>query len=131
MPKPFRASVTGSYPRPVQPTDTLKKPTLSREQADEIIRWAARDQVDAGLDVITDGEGRHENMYYFFQKRLDGLSFDEMVYRTYGETGFGIEIASVVDKIANPRLFGNFFWPISGGLIWPTLGRCRLGKAFA
>jgi hypothetical protein len=27
--------------------------------------------------------------------------------------------------------FGNFFWPISGGLIWPTLGRCRLGKAFA
>jgi len=27
--------------------------------------------------------------------------------------------------------FGNFFWPISGGLIWPTLGRCSLGKAFA
>jgi hypothetical protein len=27
--------------------------------------------------------------------------------------------------------FGNFFWPISGGLIWPTLGRCRLGEAFA
>jgi len=103
VPKPFRASVTGSYPRPVQPTDTLKKPTLSREEADEIIRWAARDQVAAGLDVITDGEGRRENMYYFFQKRLDGLSFEEMVYRTYGDAGFGIEIASVVDKIENPR----------------------------
>lgn len=103
MPKPFRASVTGSYPRPVQPSDTLKKPTLSRQEADEIIRWAARGQVDAGLDVITDGEGRRENMYYFFQKRLDGLSFEEMVYRTYGTAGFGIEIASVVDKIGNPR----------------------------
>lgn len=87
----------------MQPTDTLKKPTLSRQEADEIIRWAAQDQVDAGLDVITDGEVRHENMYYFFQKRLDGLSFDDMVYRTFGTAGFGIEIAAVVDKIGNPR----------------------------
>ena len=103
MPKPFRASVTGSYPRPVQPTDTLKKPTLSRPEADEIIRWAVRDQVEAGLDVVTDGEGRRENIYYFFQKRLGGVSFKDMVYRKYGDTGFGIEIASVVDRIENPR----------------------------
>jgi 5-methyltetrahydropteroyltriglutamate--homocysteine methyltransferase len=82
----------------MQASDTLKK-----EEADELIRWAAREQVDAGLDVITDGEGRRENMYYFFQKRLDGLSFEEMVYRTYGTAGFGIEIASVVDEIRNPR----------------------------
>jgi methionine synthase II (cobalamin-independent) len=104
MPKPFRTTVTGSYPRPVQPADTLKKPSLSRQEADEMIRWAARDQVDAGLDVITDGEVRRENMYYFVQKRVDGLSFDQMQYRTYGKAGFGIEIAAVVDRIANPRL---------------------------
>ncbi len=103
MAKPFRTTVTGSYPRPIQPPDTLKKPALSREEADEIIRWAARDQVDAGLDIITDGEGRRENMYYFFQQRLDGLSFDQMEYRSYGKAGFGIEIAAVVDRIANPR----------------------------
>ncbi len=104
MTKPFRTTVTGSYPRPVQPADTLKKPSLSRQEADEMIRWAARDQVDAGLDVITDGEVRRENMYYFAQKRVDGLSFDQMEYRTYGKAGFGIEIATVVDRIANPRL---------------------------
>jgi hypothetical protein len=104
MTKPFRTTVTGSYPRPVQPADTLKKPSLSRQEADEMIRWAARDQVDAGLDVITDGEVRRENMYYFVQKRVDGLSFDQMEYRTYGKAGFGIEIAAVVDRIANPRL---------------------------
>ncbi len=103
MPKPFRATVTGSYPRPVQPPDTLKKPTLTRQEADEMIRWAARDQVEAGLDVITDGEVRRENMYYFFQLRLDGLSFDQMEYRRYGTAGFGIEIAAVIDRIANPR----------------------------
>ena len=93
----FRATVTGSYPRSTQPPDTLKKPTLSREEADDMIRWAAAEQVDAGLDVITDGEVRRENMYYFFQKRLDGLSFDQMEYRSYGTAGFGIEIAAVVE----------------------------------
>ena len=103
MSQPFRTTVTGSYPRPIQPSDTLKKPTLSREESDQTIRWAARDQVEAGLDVITDGEVRRENMYYFFQKRLDGISFDQMEYRTYGTAGFGIEIAAVVGKIANPR----------------------------
>jgi len=113
VPKPFRATVTGSYPRPVQPSNTLKKPTLSRPEADEIIRWAAQDQVDAGLDVITDGEGRRENMYYFFQKRLDGVSFDDMVYRKYGTAGFGIEIASVLDKIGNPRFELAHDWRVA------------------
>ncbi len=113
MPKRFRATVTGSYPRPVQPADTLKKPTLFREEADEMIRWAARDQVDAGLDVITDGELRRENMYYFVQKRLDGLSFENMEYRTYGTAGFGIKIAAVVDRIRNPRLELAHDWKVA------------------
>src|ERR1043166_8766707 len=93
--KLFRTTVTGSYPRPQQPGNTLKKPTLSRDEADDIIRWAVKDQVEAGLDIVTDGEGRRENMYYFFQKRLDGLSFEERVYRAYGSAGVGVGIASV------------------------------------
>ena len=101
--KPFRTTVTGSFPRPVQPTDTLKKPTLTRAEADETIRWAVKEQCALGLDIVTDGEGRRENMYYFFQKRLDGISFDEMEYRKYGPLGFGIEIAKVTGRIENPR----------------------------
>ncbi len=99
----FRTTVVGSYPRPQSLTDTLKKPSLSREESDDVIRWAAKDQADAGLDIVTDGEGRRENMYYFFQKRLDGISFDEMEYRSYGPLGFGIEIPKITGKIANPR----------------------------
>ena len=113
MVKPFTTTVTGSYPRPVQPSDTLKKPELSREEADNIVRWAVRDQVDAGLNIVTDGEGRRENMYYFFQKRMDGLSFDNMEYRTYGTAGFGIEIAAVVDRIRNPRVGLAHDWKIA------------------
>jgi poly(glycerol-phosphate) alpha-glucosyltransferase len=43
-----------------------------------------------------------------------------------------LEAWAICQKVEpHSALFGNFFWPISGGLIWPTLGRCRLGKAFA
>ncbi len=101
--KTLRTTVTGSYPRLQQPGDTLRKPALSREQADELIRWAVTDQVDAGLDVVTDGEGRRENMYYFFQKRLEGVSFAEMEYRKYGPLGFGIEIAKVFQDAFAPK----------------------------
>ena len=111
--KPFRTTVTGSYPRPQQPGDTLKKPTLTREQADEIIRWAVQDQTAAGLDIVTDGEGRRENMYYFIQKRLDGISFDEMEYRKYGPLGFGIEIAKVTGRIENARVDLAHDWRVA------------------
>jgi 5-methyltetrahydropteroyltriglutamate--homocysteine methyltransferase len=91
----------------------LKKPELSRQEADELIRWAVRDQVDAGLNIVTDGEGRRENMYYFFQKRMDGLSFEQMEYRSYGTAGFGIEIAAVVDRIGNPRVGLAHDWKVA------------------
>jgi hypothetical protein len=34
----------------------LRRPTLTREQADETIRWAVMDRVDAGLDVVADAK---------------------------------------------------------------------------
>jgi 5-methyltetrahydropteroyltriglutamate--homocysteine methyltransferase len=111
--KIFRTTVTGSYPRPQQPGDTLKKPALSREQADEVIRWAVTDQANAGLDVVTDGEGRRENMYYFFQKRLDGVTFAEMEYRKYGPLGFGMDIAKVVGRLENPRFQLAHDWKVA------------------
>jgi 5-methyltetrahydropteroyltriglutamate--homocysteine methyltransferase len=86
--KPFRNTVVGSYPRPGKVEDTLKKPTLNQAEVDELIRWAAKDQADLGLDVITDGEGYRENMYYFYQKRLDGISMENMPKKTFGTAGF-------------------------------------------
>jgi 5-methyltetrahydropteroyltriglutamate--homocysteine methyltransferase len=99
----FRNTVVGSYPRPAQVEDTLKKPTLSPGEVDELVRWAAKDQADLGLDVITDGEGYRENMYYFYQKRLEGVSMENMPKKTFGSTGFGIECARVVGEIRKPR----------------------------
>jgi 5-methyltetrahydropteroyltriglutamate--homocysteine methyltransferase len=91
----------------------MKKPTLSRGEADDIIRWAVKDQVEAGLDTVTDGEGRRENMYYFIQKRIDGISFDQMEYRKYGPLGFGIDIAAVTGPLENPRFELAHDWKVA------------------
>ena len=104
---PFLSTVVGSYPRNTSVEDTMKKPSLSRVETDELIQWAARDQADLGLDVITDGEGYRENMYYFYQKRLDGITFEGMVKQSFGTAGFGIECARVTPArraAAGPRL---------------------------
>ena len=52
-----------------------------------MVRWAARDQSDLGLDVITDGEAYRENMYYFYQKRVDGVTFENMPRLAFGDAG--------------------------------------------
>lgn len=109
----YRNTVVGSYPRPVQVTDTMKKPTLTREAMDETIRWAAKDQADLGLDVITDGEAYRENMYYFYQKRVDGVTFEDMPKLRFGTTGFGIECPRVVGEIKNPRFNLAHCWKLA------------------
>jgi methionine synthase II (cobalamin-independent) len=40
----YRNTVVGSYPRPTQAVDTMKKPTLTQADTDEMVRWAAKDQ---------------------------------------------------------------------------------------
>ena len=69
----FLTTVTGSYPRPNAQKDTLRKPSVSEEEAIEMVKWASKEQADLGLDIITDGEGYRENMYWFYQLRLDGV----------------------------------------------------------
>ena len=70
----YRATVVGSYPRNIPVEDTMKKATISDDEALEMIRWAVEDQVSLGLDIVGDGDGYRENMYWFYQKRMDGIS---------------------------------------------------------
>jgi 5-methyltetrahydropteroyltriglutamate--homocysteine methyltransferase len=109
----YRNTVVGSYPRPIQVADTMKKPTLSQAETDDMIRWAAKDQADLGLDVITDGEAYRENMYYFYQKRVDGVIFEAMPRLTFGSAGFGIECPRVIGRIENPRFNLAHGWKLA------------------
>ena len=101
--EPFTATVVGSYPRPTTVEDTLKKPMVSEDEAADMVRWAVDDQVSLGLEVITDGEAYRENMYWFYQHRMDGVSMEDMPYKRFGEAGFGIECARITGTLGNPR----------------------------
>ena len=112
----FLTTVTGSYPREHAQKDTLRKSTVSEEESLAMIKWAVKDQVDLGLDIITDGESYRENMYWFYQLRLDGVDAINKKYKkfsvggsmqdvdlskTHGTEGFGIECAVVKNEIKN------------------------------
>jgi len=113
MPERYRNTVVGSYPRPTTVEDTMKRPTMSVSEMDDLIRWAVRDQADLGLDVLTDGEGYRENMYYFYQKRVDGVTFEGMKRQSFGTAGFGIECPRVVGGIRNPRFGMAHAWKVA------------------
>jgi 5-methyltetrahydropteroyltriglutamate--homocysteine methyltransferase len=110
---PYRTTVVGSYPRPEKVEDTLKKPTLTDADIVALVTWAAKDQASLGLDTITDGEGYRENMYYFYQRRVEGVSFENMVKKTFGTAGFGIECARVVGEIKNPHCQLARWWKLA------------------
>ncbi|GGF22096.1 cobalamin-independent methionine synthase II family protein [Flavobacterium limi] len=109
----FRNTVVGSYPRPEKLEDTMKRPVMNQQEVDHYIKWAAKDQAGLGLDTITDGEGYRENMYYFYQKRIDGISFEDMPKVTFGTAGFGIECPRVIGELKNSRFDTARNWKIA------------------
>jgi 5-methyltetrahydropteroyltriglutamate--homocysteine methyltransferase len=121
MAKPYRNTVVGSYPRPIQVADTMKKPSLTQAETDDMIRWAAKDQADLGLDVITDGEAYRENMYYFYQKRVDGVTFEDMPKLSFGTAGFGIECPRIIGKIENRRFNLAHAWKLARSVAPPDV----------
>jgi len=112
----FKTTVTGSYPRNEVQKDTLRKSSVSDADALEMIKWASQEQANLGLDIITDGEGYRENMYWFYQLRMDGIDAINKKYKhfstggsmkgvdlskTHGSKGFGIECAVITGSIKN------------------------------
>ncbi|HTR64423.1 MAG TPA: cobalamin-independent methionine synthase II family protein [Terriglobales bacterium] len=111
--RPFRNTVIGSFPRPAAVADTMKRPTLTPAEVDDLIRWAAREQAGLGLEMITDGEAYRENMYYFYQKRVQGVSMENMVKQSFGPAGFAIECARVTGEIREPQFNLAHYWKVA------------------
>jgi 5-methyltetrahydropteroyltriglutamate--homocysteine methyltransferase len=60
---------------------------ISRNDLDEIydaaVKAAVKDQEVAGLDIITDGESRRDNMVDYFVERMNGVQIDRTSKRFY------------------------------------------------
>ena len=91
MPLPILpTTVVGSYSMPGW-LERLKTEyfarRISRQDLDEIhdavVKAAIKDQEVAGLDVLTDGELRRDNMIDYFVERMAGVQFDRSSKKFY------------------------------------------------
>ncbi len=90
--RPLRTTVIGSYPPPgwvelaARHLDEMGPADLAELQ-DDAVAAAVRDQVAAGLDVITDGEQTRLDFNLSFYGFLEGIDRDAAVERRLGPPG--------------------------------------------
>ena len=87
--RPLRTTVIGSYPFPswlelaTQQLDRFGSNEIAELQEDAVI-VAIHDQLEAGLDVITDGEQARLDFNLSFYGYLHGIQMDERPLRVFG-----------------------------------------------
>ncbi len=103
-PKPDYAPVLGWYERRPghqnNPTkaysDYLKEKTDESEAAfDRATAEAVRDQVEAGIDIPTDGEVRREHYIYYHLRHIEGFDFEELTDQTMREGAWQARVPTV------------------------------------
>jgi len=94
MKKILTTTVVGSHPRSPEVMDVLKKKEQGKateEEYNKIVEEATKvcidDQINAGIDIIADGEQGREDMQVFFAERLGGFEEGEWV-RIWGNNYF-------------------------------------------
>lgn len=87
--RPLRSTVIGSYPFPgwlefaVQHLDQFG-PADREELIEDAVAAAVKDQVDAGLDVITDGEQTRLDFNLSFYGFIEGIELESAPPRRFG-----------------------------------------------
>jgi len=116
----FSVTQVGSWPRSRELLKALRakqKNEISRDKfdtiADEEVRRCVRIQLDAGVDIIVDGEQRRDNFYSFITDKVDGtrlMSLAEMLETVEDKAGFE-EMLTTLDvpasAIKNPTCIGK------------------------
>jgi 5-methyltetrahydropteroyltriglutamate--homocysteine methyltransferase len=76
----FPVTVVGSWPRPAWLIQALRKRQAGESTfeefttvADDAVVASVKQQEDAGVDIVSDGEQRRDNFYSFVVEKLDGI----------------------------------------------------------
>jgi 5-methyltetrahydropteroyltriglutamate--homocysteine methyltransferase len=107
----IRTTITGSLPKPVWLAERqqLFAPwrldgEALRESQDDAVRLAIRDQEDAGIDIVTDGEQRRRHYIWGFLEGLTGID-TEMLGRKQARGGRYAQqtaVARIVEDVDRP-----------------------------
>lgn len=106
----LKTMITGSLPKPAwlaDPNAGLRAPwTVSAETLaeakDDAVRLAIADQVEAGLDIVTDGEQRRRHYIWGFLDGLEGIDTDALAQKVtrggrYG--GVAVPVPRIVGDV--------------------------------
>ena len=116
----FTVTQVGSWPRSKDLLRALRDKQKGRITADEFqrvadgeVRRCVQHQVEAGVDIVVDGEQRRDNFYSFVADKLDGtklMSLAEMLDTVEDKSGFE-EMLDTLDvpasAIKNPTCVGR------------------------
>ena len=116
----FNVTQVGSWPRSKTLLRSLRqrqKGEITRKQferiADDEVRRCVDHQVEAGVDIVVDGEQRRDNFYSFVTEKLDGtrlMSLAEMLDTVDDKSSFE-EMLTTLDvpasAIKNPTCIGK------------------------
>ncbi len=129
---PLKTTTIGSFPKPdyVPITDWFQQQDGLTDASGEVTRnanllfaqddsknedlyvrataAAIKDQVEAGIDIPTDGEQRRENYIHYHCRHLKGFDFDNLTKRTLRDGAYTAELPTISAKIS-PK--GNHFLP--------------------
>lgn len=100
-------TVVGSLPKPAWLTDAwytvterwhLEGAALAEAQ-DDATRLAVRDQLDAGIDVVGDGEQRRSTHYTYFLRQLDGVDRERLAPKSMRAGKFTQDVPRVTGPL--------------------------------
>ncbi|MBC8352159.1 MAG: methionine synthase [Planctomycetes bacterium] len=112
QPRPLRTTVIGSYPFPgwleyaSQHLEAFGQDDIAEMQDDAVV-CAVHDQIDSGLDVITDGEQTRFDFNLSFYGYLDGIELESRTPRQFGPPAHDQRGKhGITDELRAPRGLG-------------------------
>jgi len=129
---PIRTTCIGAYPKPdfVQLPDWFNLPA-GPDVANPTRHWRAamdklgddaeslisrgvervlQDQLNAGIDIPTDGEIPRENYIHYHCRHLNGFDFDKLTARSLRNGAYMAELPTIVGPVSPRQLFMQKEW---------------------
>jgi len=128
-------TVIGAYPKPNYlkitdwfnasgGTDTEKPTKLYAEEiknmgskSEELFTTAAeeiiKDQIDCGIDIVTDGEVRRENYIHYHCRHIDGIDFGKLTEKNARTGNYKCWLPTIVSKVKAKESFLVHDWQLS------------------
>lgn len=86
------------------------------ELLDKATGAAVADQVDCGIDVVTDGEQRRENYIHYHCRHLGGFDFENLTHKVLRSGAYETDLPTIRAKIeANTDHFLDHDWRVAQG----------------